>query len=794
MLEQKAIRRMKAVCRELILCIVFYLAFGFSTSAVAQDFGSGRDSLVRLIEAKAVQLTEIAGAPFRIVKGPARFMHNNTYLLCDSAAWDVNSNVIDAMGHVQIIQQDTYLVSEFATYLADENLAQFRGVEVKLYNKKGDQLKTRFLDYNTADSIATFFNGGAMRSKKGDVIEGLEGMYDSSERIFMFNEDVCMYSDSIFVRSYSAEYRSDIEVAFFGERTVAWRGRDTLFSNSVEYSVPRKLLVLKADNYIATQNQELWAGWVDYFRESGNAVLSEDVQVRDQSQSAIIMGDKGSYFSDPMVVYMTDKASAAMYSEEKTGVDTLSGRPIYKRDTLFIAGDTLKMWQLPKHQIDSMEIVQALERRKLADVDPLVDIDAQNRRFLEAYKRNKEQIGKVIPPKPKKTKDTLQPLSGSADTLGLARSAGALADSVSVSRSDTLNLARSAGALADSVSVSRSDTLNLARSAGALADSVSISRSDTLNLARSAGALADSVSISRSDTLNLSRSAEALAVDSVAVAALDTTKITFINVYNKVKIFRSDLRGACDSLIYTTIDSIARFYTNPVLWNEDKNQFTADSIQLSIRNNEIYKANLIENAFIVSQEDSVHFHQIKSTEMVAYFRNNDVYRFDALGGVQAMIFLRERDSSVTLMNQKECKLLTARIVNQNIERVRYIENVKSDIIPTYKLPIDKQRLRDFKWRGDEMPKSRMELTDRKVRSSQRKSLRQHPFPQYQFTRLFFPETYDTITKLSQSITIRIQEEDFEREEQARQGGRIAGSDAEVQKEAEVEEAQPQQRQ
>ncbi len=739
MLEQKAIRRIKAICRELILCIVFYFVFGFPTSAVAQDFGSGRDSLVRLIEAKAVKLTEIAGAPFRIVKGPARFMHNNTYLLCDSAAWDVNSNVIDAMGHVQIIQQDTYLVSEFATYLADENLAQFRGVEVKLYNKKGDQLKTRFLDYNTADSVATFFNGGAMRSKKGDVIEGLEGMYDSSERIFMFNDNVCMYSDSIFVRSYSAEYRSDIEVAFFGERTVAWRGRDTLFSNSVEYSVPRKLLVLKADNYIATQNQELWAGWVDYFRESGNAVLSEDVQVRDQSQSAIIMGDRGSYFSDPMVVYMTDKASAAMYSEEKTGVDTLTGRPVYKRDTLFIAGDTLKMWQLPKHQIDSMEVVQAMERRKLADIDPLVDIDKQNRRFLEAYKRNKEQIGKVIPPKPKKTNDTLKPLQGSADTLNLVRSAGALADSVSVSRSDTLNLARSAVVLSDSTSVSVSDTLALSHSA-------------------------------------------------------DTTKVTFINVYNKVKIFRSDLRGACDSLIYTTIDSIARFYTNPVLWNEDKNQFTADSIQLSIRNNEIYKANLIENAFIVSQEDSVHFHQIKSTEMVAYFRDNDVYRFDALGGVQAMIFLRERDSSVTLMNQKECKLLTARIVNQNIERVRYIENVKSDIIPTYNLPIDKQRLRDFKWRGDEMPKSRMELTTRKVRPSQRKSLRQHPFPHYQFTRLFFPETYDTITKLSQSITIRIREEDLEREEQARQGGRIAGSDAEVQKEAEVEEAQPQQRQ
>ncbi|MBP5518161.1 MAG: hypothetical protein J6X91_05865 [Bacteroidales bacterium] len=734
------IRKLHFRFRGAFLCVLL-VALGTSM-AKAQDFGQDRDSLVRLISAKAIQLTEINGAPFRVVHGPARFMHNNAYLLCDSAAWDVNSNVIDAMGHVQIIQQDTHLESEFATYLADENMVQFRGTEVKLYNKKGDQLKTQFLDYNTADSVATFYNGGAMRSAKGDIVEGLEGIYDVAERMFMFNDDVCMYSDSIFVASEMAEYHSNQEVAIFGENTTAWRGRDTLFSNNAEYGVRQKILVLKTDNYIATKDQELWAGWIDYHRETGNAELYDNVQVRDQAQSAIIMGDKGVYVQRPMMVYMTENAVAGMYSEEKTGVDSLTQRPIYKRDTLFLGGDTLKMWQVPMNQVDSSEVVNAKNRRQLADLDPMVEIDRQNREFLAAYRRNKANEGKILPPPPVKKPDAQQP-------YGQDPSQPELNDN----QQPSLEMK---GGLKPDKNQLQTDSLSV---------------------------LSDSLS---------------MAADSLA--QLDTTAVTFMSVFHNVKLYRSDLRGVCDSLIYTTLDSIARFYKNPALWNEEKNQFTADSIQLSVRDNAIYKANLIENAFIISQEDSIHYHQIKSTEMVAYFKDNDVYRFDALGGVQAMIFLAERDSTITLMNQKECKLLTAKIVDQNIERVRYIQDVKSDVHPTYGLPIEKMRLRDFNWRGEEMPHSRSELTTRKVKPSNRGGfLRKKTFPHFFQTRDFFPKSYDQIMDIANSVRQKIREEDQaelerqrQKEAQDAEAKRLRDLDEEVriQKEAEKREDGP----
>ena len=690
----------------LLLCLLFV------TEGYSQAFENDKDSLVRLVEAKAVRLVDRGGAPFREVKGPARFLHNNTYLLCDSASWDVNANVIEAIGHIQIIQQDTYLESDIVTYLADEGVAQFRGTIVKLYNRKGDQLKTKFLDYNTRDSIATFFNGGAMRSAKGDIVEGDEGRYISETRTFSFTDNVQMYSDSIFVSSSFADYNSDHECADFGFRTVAWKGRDTLYSNHAQYIVRGETLSLMENNYIASENQELWAGLIDYHRSTGNAELYNNVQIRDNENSSILMGDKGVMVQNPFLAYLTDRAAAAMFSEEKTGVDSLTQEPIYKRDTLFLGGDTLKMWMIPMYQIDSNEVSNALERRKLADTDPIIDIDKANREYLAAYKKNKELIGKVKPPEPKQPFKDQEPADGMQLTDGPQKPTFIGKDK--------------------QITAGKDSTL-----VGA----------DSLKTAL----LKDSLAVQ---------------TDSVEVQK-DTTKITFISVFHNVKLFRSDLRGVCDSLIYTSIDSIARFYKNPALWNEEKTQFTADSIQLSVRNNAIYKANLIENAFIISEEDSIHFNQIKSTEMVAYFKDNDVYRFDALGGVQAMIFLREKDSSVTLMNHKECRLLTSRMANNTIERVRYIENVKSDIHPTYNLPIEKMRLRDFKWRADEVPTSRNVVTDRKVLNSNRGFLSGFVFPKYPQTKLFFPDSYETITNLAKEINQKIQEENQKREEQER---------------------------
>ena len=106
-------------------------------------------SKVRLISAQSAQLLEKDGQNYRKVVGPAKFFHNKTYLLCDTALWNVSTNIIDAVGHVSIIQDQTRLSSETLQYVVDEDMAKFRGSLVQLEDKENNTLRTRYLDYNT---------------------------------------------------------------------------------------------------------------------------------------------------------------------------------------------------------------------------------------------------------------------------------------------------------------------------------------------------------------------------------------------------------------------------------------------------------------------------------------------------------------------------------------------------------------------------------------------------------------------------------------------------------------------
>ena len=165
-----------------------------------------RDSLARLVSAQSAQLIEEGSVQYRKVIGPARFLHNGTYLVCDTALWNVNTNIIDAIGHVQLIQDRTRLTSQTLQYVVDDDLAKFRGSLVQLEDKDHNILRTKYLDYNTKDSVAIFQNGGAMRDKDGQIIESQYGSYDGKAGLFIFNDEVNMFTDSAFVRTSRLKY------------------------------------------------------------------------------------------------------------------------------------------------------------------------------------------------------------------------------------------------------------------------------------------------------------------------------------------------------------------------------------------------------------------------------------------------------------------------------------------------------------------------------------------------------------------------------------------------------------
>ena len=106
-----------------LICLAALLLLLPVLSSAQED----RDSLIRLISADRARLIEVDGVEYRKVVGDAVFFHNNTYLKCDSAYWNVSRDYLDAIGHVRIEQENTTLTGDSLRYVIAENTARFRG-------------------------------------------------------------------------------------------------------------------------------------------------------------------------------------------------------------------------------------------------------------------------------------------------------------------------------------------------------------------------------------------------------------------------------------------------------------------------------------------------------------------------------------------------------------------------------------------------------------------------------------------------------------------------------------------
>ena len=205
-----------------------------------------------------------------------------------------------------------------------------------------------------------------------------------------------------------------------------------------------------------------------------------------------------------------------------------------------------------------------------------------------------------------------------------------------------------------------------------------------------------------------------------------------------VRLFRKDAQIVCDSLLYSDIDSLARLYIEPIVWQETVRQYAADSIYVVVRNGAMDRASLMSNAFITIEEDTTHYDQIKSAEMMAFFEGGGgLSRFDALGGAQALFFIKENDVLATV-NKTDSKMLSASFSDGSIQRIYYYDTAKSDAYPIVQMKEEERTLKGFNWQPDRRPADRHAVTDAEYRSPERTAYLARPRAQFKETNRYFP--------------------------------------------------------
>lgn len=771
--------------RKLFISVVTVLST--LTSLSAQENGSQKDSLVRLLSAQSMELIEKDGVDYRKVTGPARFLHNDTYLICDTALWNMSSNEIYAISNVKILQDQTVLTGDRLTYYIDRDLAEFRGTLVQLEDKDRNVLRTEHLDYNTKDSVAVFFNGGSMKDAEGQIIESRTGTYDSKIRTFTFNDRVNMFTDSVFVKSTTIVYDARTNVATFGFDTDTWQDDNMLSANGGWYDRGREIFLFRNNVHGMSDTQEGWADSLYYYRSSKNIELLGNAQVTDTTRDVSALAGR---------IFYTDSLSEVKLTRDPAVIGVTKDAED-QPDTVYFGADTIFARTYMMFQVNESEIKNSKSRMEDLAVDAVQAYRQKAaKEAAEAAAKAMENDPNRPKPNKKQTEETgaVAAAGGAAETSGAAGASESEASESDASESSDVSEADEAsekegdvsetseseasgkdgdeatdaeevaeGAPADSLTAktltsAKASTAMLAGAQASEADSVSHALASlgpaTGALSKPAGRLAHaSDSLSHvADTLSHSADSLANAADSLTVAAdslsapKDSTKLNFITAIKNVKMFRKDIQLACDSLVYNDLDSLVRMYEKPFVWNEGNRQYSADSIYAVIKDRAMQKASLISNAFIIVKEDSLCFDQIRATEMLAYFDTTGALtRFDALGEANAVFYLQE-DSVYATVNKSAAKMLSARFLNGELDKVYYFDAAKNDGYPVAQMTRDERVLKGFDWQIDACPRGKQDITTLSLRPSERSSYSARPRATFEYTDRYYPGYISGIMK------------------------------------------------
>ena len=182
-----------------------------------------------------------------------------------------------------------------------------------------------------------------------------------------------------------------------------------------------------------------------------------------------------------------------------------------------------------------------------------------------------------------------------------------------------------------------------------------------------------------------------------------------IHAYNKVRAYRVDVQAVCDSLVYHSLDSCMTMYHDPIVWNMNQ-QLLGDEIRVYMKDSTIDRAHVIGNAFSVEQMfDSVHFNQVQSKEMKAFFLKGEIHESQAIDNVLIVYYpVDDSDSTLIGLNYTETPLLKMFLENRKMKRI-WMEKPSGVLYPMTQIPSDKYFLPQYAWYDDVRPLNKQDI-------------------------------------------------------------------------------------
>lgn len=177
-----------------------------------------------------------------------------------------------------------------------------------------------------------------------------------------------------------------------------------------------------------------------------------------------------------------------------------------------------------------------------------------------------------------------------------------------------------------------------------------------------------------------------------------------------VKLFKSDMQGACDSLAYDREIGEMNLFKDPILWAKNA-QLTGDTISVYEKDGDIRRAFLRLQAIVVTEVDTgKYYNQVAGKTMNAYFDSSEIRRIDFEGNAQTVAYLEdedENDSTIIVtrsgMNRIYASNFTIRFKGGNISSATYREAPDGVMYPMDQIKESEKEVAGFKWDNTRRP-------------------------------------------------------------------------------------------
>lgn len=166
--------------------------------------------------------------------------------------------------------------------------------------------------------------------------------------------------------------------------------------------------------------------------------------------------------------------------------------------------------------------------------------------------------------------------------------------------------------------------------------------------------------------------------------------------YHKVRMYRADVQGVCDSLVFSSKDSCLTMYYDPILWNNNQ-QLLGEKIMIYMNDSTIDWAHIQNQALSVEQLDSISYNQVTGKEMKAWFQGGEMRKVDVIGSVRLVYYPMESDSTLIGMNVSETSLLNMFLENRKMKKMIMSPKSNGTLYPMLQRPPEKMKLDNFVW-------------------------------------------------------------------------------------------------